>query len=214
MNETTVGTSALAAARELEVAFLKGKKIPSCANCNGKARVCWPGRESQLVQFQCRRCGPRAAIFDSTAPVQCGRCGTAPTGLFPRGAQIQCCSCGACSAVFVGQDPAGALAAALDAWCRRAPVLPPAADDSAGQRRRGAAPDGFDDEGKGDVLELLSRLLVGGSYRMAKSAKMRKGNYIKAHKCASAVLQEALHGGRRGFRNALWVVPNRELPRR
>lgn len=305
MNETTVGTSALAAARELEVAFLKGKKIPSCANCNGKARVCWPGRESQLVQFQCRHCGPRATIFDSTAPVQCGRCGSAPTGLFPRGAQIQCCSCGACSAVFVGQDPAGALAAALDAWCRRAPVLPPAADDSAGQRRRGAAPDGFDDEGKSDVLELLSRLLVGGSYRMpvegrstlaplgssdiagavgymrnplekhtalavatrmgpaaiarlslaayrqvakdvramrprpldlgrpadrwrlrlviydaahelvwperrqpfaglAKSAKMRKGNYIKAHKCASAVLQEALHGGRLGFRKALW----------
>lgn len=30
---------------------------------------------------------------------------------------------------------------------------------------------------------------------LAKSAKMRKGNYIKAHKCASAVLQEAPHGG-------------------
>lgn len=33
----------------------------------------------------------------------------------PRGAQIQCCSCGASSTVFVGPDPAGALAAALDA---------------------------------------------------------------------------------------------------
>ncbi|HHA2634131.1 hypothetical protein [Stenotrophomonas maltophilia] len=214
--------------------------------------------------------------------------------------------------MFVGPDPAGALAAALDAWCRRAPVLPAAADDSAGQRRRGAAPDGFDDEGKGDVLELLSRLLVGGSYRMpvegrstlaplgssdiagavgymrnplekhtalavatrmgpasiaklslaayrqvakevramrpqpldlgkpadrwrlrlviydaahelvwperrqpfaglAKSAKIRKGNYIKAHKCASAVLEEALHGGRKGFRKALWSSMN-EMP--
>ncbi|HIE1099855.1 hypothetical protein [Stenotrophomonas maltophilia] len=307
MNEAAVGTNALSASRELEVAFLKGKKIPSCANCNGKAKVCWPGRESQLVQLQCRHCGPRRAIFDSSASVQCGRCGAAPTGLFPRGAQIQCCSCGASSAVFVGQDPAGALAAALDAWCHRAPVLPPAADDSAGPRRRGAAPDGFDDEGKGkgDVLELLSRLLVGGGYRMpvegrstlaplgssdiagavgymrnplekhtalavatrmgpaaiarlslaayrqvakevramrprpldlgkpadrwrlrlviydaahelvwperrqpfaglAKSAKMRKGNYIKTHKCASAVLQEALHGSRKGFRKALW----------
>ncbi len=39
---------------------------------------------------------------------------------------------------------------------------------------------------------------------LAKSAKMRKGNYIKAHKCASAALQEALHGGRKGFRKALW----------
>ncbi|MNN58747.1 hypothetical protein D3C81_1738110 [compost metagenome] len=39
---------------------------------------------------------------------------------------------------------------------------------------------------------------------LAKSAKMRKGNYIKAHKCASAVLQEALHGGRLGFRMAMW----------
>ncbi|UXB33761.1 hypothetical protein [Stenotrophomonas sp. PAMC25021] len=68
--------------------------------------------------------------------------------------------------MFVGHDPAGALAAALDVWCRRSPVLPSPADDSAGQRRRGAAPDGFDDEGNGDVLELLSRLLVGGSYRM------------------------------------------------
>ncbi len=37
MNETAVGTTALAAARELEVVFLEGKKIPSCANCNGKA---------------------------------------------------------------------------------------------------------------------------------------------------------------------------------
>ena len=109
---------------------------------------------------------PRGAIFDSSAPVQCGSCGAAPTGLFPRGAQIQCCSCGASSAVFVGHDPAGALAAALDVWCRRSPVLPSPADDSAGHRRRGAAPDGFDDEGNGDVLELLSRLLVGGSYRM------------------------------------------------
>ncbi|GEM_PF-1002944 len=39
---------------------------------------------------------------------------------------------------------------------------------------------------------------------LAKSAKMRKGNYIKGHKFASAVLQEALHGGRTGFRKALW----------
>lgn len=244
-------------------------------------------------------------MFDSAAPLQCGRCGTVPAALFPRGAQIQCCSCGASSAVFVGTDPVGALAAALDAWCRRAPVLPSPVDDSASQRRRGAAPNGFDDEGKGDVLELLSRLLVGGSYRMpvegrstlaplgssdiagavgymrnalekhtalavatrmgpgaiaglslaayrqvakdvramrprpldlgkpadrwrlrlviydaahelvwperrqpfaglAKSAKMRKSNYIKAHKCASSVLQEALHGARRGFRQAMW----------
>lgn len=67
---------------------------------------------------------PRGAIFDSSAPVQCGSCGAAPTGLFPRGAQIQCCSCGASSAVFVGHDPAGALAAALDVWCRRSPVIP------------------------------------------------------------------------------------------
>ncbi|MBA0394883.1 hypothetical protein D7U98_05625 [Stenotrophomonas maltophilia] len=305
MNEAAVGTNALAVARELEAAFLQGVKIPSCANCNGKARVCWSGRESQLVQFHCRHCGPRNAVFDSIAPLQCGRCGTAPAGLFPRAAQIQCCSCGACSAVFVGPDPAGALAAALDAWCRRAPILPSMPDDAAALRR-GAAPDGFDDDGKGDVLEMLSRLLVGGSYRMpvegrstlpplgssdiagavgymrnplekhtalavatrmgpaaiarlslaayrlvakdvralrprpldlgkpadrwrlrlviydaahelvwperrqpfaglAKSAKMRKGNYIKAHKCATAVLQEALHGGRRGFRQAMWA---------
>lgn len=42
---------------------------------------------------------------------------------------------------------------------------------------------------------------------LPKSAKMRKGNYIRAHKCASAVLQEALHGGRKGFRKALWYGP-------
>ncbi|MDN8643541.1 hypothetical protein Q0S19_03540 [Stenotrophomonas indicatrix] len=39
---------------------------------------------------------------------------------------------------------------------------------------------------------------------LAKSAKMRKENHIKAHKCASSVLQEALHGSRREFRKALW----------
>ncbi len=41
---------------------------------------------------------------------------------------------------------------------------------------------------------------------LAKSAKMRKVNYIKAHKCACAVLQEALHGGRVGFRKAMWAL--------
>lgn len=39
---------------------------------------------------------------------------------------------------------------------------------------------------------------------LAKSAKMCKENYIKAHKCASVVLQGALYGGRKGFRNAMW----------
>ncbi|MGE8259412.1 MAG: hypothetical protein ACN6RJ_08315 [Stenotrophomonas sp.] len=39
---------------------------------------------------------------------------------------------------------------------------------------------------------------------VAKSAKMRKGNYIKAQKCAGAVLQEGLHDGKKGFRKALW----------
>ena len=45
---------------------------------------------------------------------------------------------------------------------------------------------------------------------LARSAKMRKVNYIKAHKCASAVLQEALHRGRRDFRLSLWAVPGEE----
>ncbi|MET4572457.1 hypothetical protein ABIA68_001291 [Stenotrophomonas rhizophila] len=40
---------------------------------------------------------------------------------------------------------------------------------------------------------------------LAKSAKMRKGNYIDVHKCATSVLQAALNGGRLGFRRAMWA---------
>lgn len=39
---------------------------------------------------------------------------------------------------------------------------------------------------------------------LAKAARMRKGSYILAHKCATSVLQGALNGGRIGFKRALW----------
>lgn len=39
---------------------------------------------------------------------------------------------------------------------------------------------------------------------LAREAKMRKDTYIRVHKCATSVLQEALNSGRKEFRKRMW----------
>ncbi len=97
----------------------------------------------------------------------CGDCGSADVGLRQRqgkgdsiAARVRCSSCGAAGQLFTGRN---ACTAAIDDWARRpAPRTTPAPAST--HRQDGAAPP--PSEAKRDPLELLARMVVGGSYRL------------------------------------------------
>lgn len=123
-------------------------------------------RRPVLVGIRLRGSLMSAATTATPGLTGCGNCGGSRVRCRVRGgqssrcsAQVVCSSCGAQSALFVGPR---AQQDAADAWARQPYYLPPAAQVH--PKRPGSA--NLERDLQRDPLELVARMLVGGSFRL------------------------------------------------